>query len=140
MSNEETPELYYHGGYKYQTTRPFVIKTTIKPARNIETDWILLRTDGMLFFTKGYAWDGPSGPTIDTDSWMIPSLVHDGLCQLVSMGLLAKSWLTDIHLLMYRLCIRYKMLRARAWYSWKAVVAFYKPGMSKKKELCVGGE
>lgn len=32
---------------------------------------------------KGYCWDGPSGPTIDTDNFMRGSLFHDGWYQLM---------------------------------------------------------
>ena len=32
---------------------------------------------------KGYAWDGPSGPTFDTPAFMRGSLIHDALYQLI---------------------------------------------------------
>jgi len=39
-----------------------------------------------LLIERGYAWDGPSGPTFDTKDFMIPSLVHDALYQLLRNG------------------------------------------------------
>ena len=38
-------------------------------------------TDKSICFDRDYAWDGPSGPTIDTPDAMRASLVHDGLYQ-----------------------------------------------------------
>ena len=37
---------------------------------------------------NGYAWDGPSGPTIDTENSMRASLVHDVLYQGMREGML----------------------------------------------------
>ena len=42
-----------------------------------------LRHDGLLTIKAGYAWDGPSGPTFDTKSFMRGSLVHDVLYQIL---------------------------------------------------------
>jgi hypothetical protein len=36
--------------------------------------------------SKGYAWNGPSGPTLDTRNFMRGSLVHDALYQLMREG------------------------------------------------------
>ena len=58
----------------------------IKPAVDISTDWISLSKEGILSIRSGYAWDGPSGPTIDTKNTMRGSLVHDALYQLMREG------------------------------------------------------
>ena len=42
-----------------------------------------LNTKGHLIIKRSYAWDGPSGPTIDTKNFMRGSLVHDALYQLM---------------------------------------------------------
>jgi hypothetical protein len=44
-----------------------------------------------LIVKQGYAWDGPSGPTIDTKNFMRGSLVHDALYQLCREGFLEKN-------------------------------------------------
>ena len=48
-----------------------------------ETDCVTVRA--------GYCWDGPSGPTIDDDRAMRPSLIHDAYYQLIRMGLLPEG-------------------------------------------------
>jgi len=45
-----------------------------------------------LSIRDGYAWDGPSGPAIDTRNTMRASLVHDALYQLLRAGKLAPSF------------------------------------------------
>lgn len=42
-----------------------------------------LNAEGRLTIYRGYAWDGPSGPTIDTPNFMRGSLVHDCLYQMM---------------------------------------------------------
>jgi hypothetical protein len=63
--------------------------------REIETDWLWLGESGQLIVKKGYAWDGPSGPTIDTKNFMRGSLVHDALYQLMRLGKIDKNTYRD---------------------------------------------
>jgi len=46
---------------------------------------------GTLLIEKGYCWDGPSGPTFDTMTFMKGSCLHDALYQLMRMDLLPWS-------------------------------------------------
>ena len=75
--------IRYRSEYKYQLASDYRIKILIRPAANIVTDFIKLDTDGELTAKNGYAWDGPSGPVIDTKENMRASLVHDALYQLM---------------------------------------------------------
>lgn len=64
------------------------------PANEIETRYLWLGrgpTKQSLIVKAGYAWDGPSGPTIDTLNFMRGSLVHDALYQLMRLGHLDKN-------------------------------------------------
>ncbi len=84
--------IHYKKGYKYQLVKDKAFVTNVYPVENIVTDWIWLGVDGILLVKKGYAWDGPSGPTIDTPSFMQGALVHDALYQLGREGLLSEVW------------------------------------------------
>ena len=76
--------IRYRADYKYQLANDYSIKNiSIKPKSNIDTDFISLDVHGNLLIKKGYAWDGPSGPVIDTEENMRASLVHDALYQLM---------------------------------------------------------
>ena len=59
--------------------------------KDIKTDYIELTKNGRLTIKKGYAWDGPSGPAIDTRNFMRGSLVHDALYQLMRERFLKKK-------------------------------------------------
>lgn len=83
--------ILYKKGYKYQLIETFHFKINIKSSFEIVTDYIELTTKGDLTIKKGYAWDGPSGPTIDTLNFMRGSLVHDALYQLMREGHLTGS-------------------------------------------------
>lgn len=86
--------IQYKDGYKYQLESDYVYTLPdyfLPTWREIETDYLWY--DGALTFIvkKGYAWDGPSGPTIDTKNFMRGSLLHDGLYQLIREGYLNKK-------------------------------------------------
>ena len=78
--------IRYKSDYKYQLASDYEIDTPILPAEDIVTDFIELDYGGVLRVVKGYAWDGPSGPFIDTRENMRASLVHDALYQLMRNG------------------------------------------------------
>ena len=75
--------LRYRSGYKYQLATTYSMLITIKPKQDIKTEFIKLDTKGKLTIKKGYAWDGPSGPVVDTRENMRASIVHDALYQLM---------------------------------------------------------
>ena len=75
--------IRYRSEYKYQLANLYQIEIPTLPAETIETDFIKLGVDGELTVKKGYAWDGPSGPVIDTQENLRASLIHDALYQLM---------------------------------------------------------
>lgn len=76
--------ITYRSGYKYQLASNYSVPTgfTIDVAID-DGHFLKLDPDGRLHILKGYAWDGPSGPVIDTKENMRASLVHDALYQLM---------------------------------------------------------
>jgi len=79
--------IKYKSGYKYQLVSDFSVKIDIV-WYDISTDYITLNNKGVLTISKGYAWDGPSGPTYDSKNSLRASLVHDSLYQCMRLGLL----------------------------------------------------
>ena len=79
--------IKYKSGYKYQLASDFSVHIDIT-WYNISTDYITLDDKGVLTILKGYAWDGPSGPTYDSKNSLRASLVHDSLYQCIRLGLL----------------------------------------------------
>jgi len=85
--------MKYSDGYKYQLKEGKAFPTLIKPTRRLVTEFIILELSGLLIIKSGYAWDGPSGPTIDTPYFIVGSVAHDALYQLMRMDLLDhKRW------------------------------------------------
>jgi len=118
--------LKYRKGYKYQVYEDFRIQTAMKPVRAIITEFIVLDKDGSLKVCKGYAWDGPSGPAVDTKNFMVGSLVHDVFYQLMREGLLPGLNRNIADNELRRICIDRGMSRIRAnWVHW-AVKTFAK--------------
>jgi len=83
--------ISYKKGYKYQLYEDYSTEISIKPGNDIDSDYIALSGEGLILIKKGYAWDGPSGPTIDTPNFMRGSLVHDALYQLMREQKLVKE-------------------------------------------------
>ena len=117
--------IKYKCGYKYQLVDTAKFKTDIFPKNLIESDYIQLDVNGNLLIRAGYAWDGPSGPTFDTKSFMRGSLAHDALYQLIRENLLTVHdcrELADKEL--RKICIEDGMWRVRAWWVYRAVRMF----------------
>ena len=114
----KTKYIKYKAGYKYQLYEVYKDHISIRPEVDIVTRYILLSVTGELEIRYGYAWDGASGPTIDTLNSMRGSLVHDALCQLMRMDLLDRKWKTKIDLLFEEILIVDDMskCRARVWF------------------------
>lgn len=114
----ERKHIYYKKGYKYQLDQTYDDHITIRPEENIRTRYISLSVSGELEIRYGYAWDGASGPTIDTPSSMRGSLIHDALYQLMRMSLLDHKWKKAIDIMFEGTLVDDDMWswRARIWY------------------------
>ena len=120
--------IAYRGGYKYQIKESYAVVIDICPAAPIVTEFISLDPAGMLTIRAGYAWDGPSGPTIDTRSFMRGSLVHDSLYQLMREGHLDHKLHRDASdRVLQRLCREDGMWLPRAWWVYQGVHLFADP-------------
>ena len=71
---------------------PAVFQTQIKTANDITAPLVTLTADGQLTVDRYFAWDGPSGPTVDDPTNMRASLAHDALYYLMRLGLLDLLW------------------------------------------------
>ena len=116
--------IYYREGYKYQLAKEYAIKIDIKPISDIFTDYINLSIYGWLVIKAGYAWDGPSGPAIDTKNFMRGSLVHDALYALMREGKLDRCHKDDADRILEQLCKEDGMWGIRAWWVYVGVSKF----------------
>jgi hypothetical protein len=120
--------IAYKGGYKYQLKQNCAVEIEIKPEKPISTEFIELDAQGMLTIKRGYAWDGPSGPTFDTLTFMRGSLVHDALYQLMRGRHLDHNvYRATADRILQRICKQDGMWSVRAWWVYHAVRLFADP-------------
>lgn len=119
--------ITYKDGYKYQLKADYRMTVPITNDTLGRNDFIELHPDGTLIIKKGYAWDGPSGPTIDTKSFMRGSLVHDALYQLMREDLLNRKHKPAADQILHDICVADGMFPLRAWWVLKAVSWFGEP-------------
>ena len=102
-------------GYKYQLVAPYTHRTSLSgSSAHSRHAWIVLQDDGLLRLRKGYAWDGPSGPLVDTKNLMRGSLVHDALYQLMRESLLSIQRRREVDQLLREILLEDGMSRIRA--------------------------
>lgn len=127
--------ISYREGYKYQLAEDYQVAISIKPAEFIRTPYIRLDIDGMLTVCEGYAWDGPSGPTVDTKNFMRGSLVHDALYQLMRERHLDPEKLRNAaDLILQTICLEDGMSSVRAWWVYQGVRFGGGPASSSPEE------
>ena len=130
--------IRYRSEYKYQLAESYAIKIPIRPKDDIETDFINLDTDRNLQIKNGYAWDGPSGPVIDTDENMRASLVHDALYQLMrNKELSTRTHRKAADQLFKDICKDDGVSNFRASIYYKALRKFGKPAASPQNKKIV---
>lgn len=110
---------YTEIGSWYQLTENCVVPLQFCPPNNITSEFIEFLTSGVLTMRSGYAWDGASGPTVDTDNSMVGACVHDALYQLTREGLLSQEYRKQADEELRRICIEKGMseIRADMWYA-----------------------
>lgn len=96
----------------------------------VGNDFVKLAPRGLLIIAEGYYWDGPSGPTIDTEDFMRGSLVHDALYQLMREGFIDRGYRKHADKILYNICREDGMPWWRAQYVYRGVRWF--GGMSTK--------
>ena len=107
------PELLYTISTRSATTFIDVFVNTTERTRKLKIH-------------MGYAWDGCSGPTIDTEGTMEASLVHDALYQLIRLKSMPLSMRKPADKLFLHLLRRRGVNKIRRWYFYLAVRLFGK--------------
>ncbi len=116
--------IQYRGGYKYSLWEDYRVQIGIT-GYTVTHRLFTLAPNGWLTVFADYPWDGPSGPTIDTPSFMRGSLVHDALYEMLRLGLLPHD--PCFHLAnreLEKICREDGMWPCRARYVFRAVEDF----------------
>lgn len=118
--------ITYKDGYKYQLIVDYSIQTELKIEKDIDLGWLVMTHSGLLTIKRGYAWDGPSGPTLDTNTFMRGALVHDALYQLIRERVLLPINRKYADRLLKDICLEDGMNPVKAWIVYNAVRVFGK--------------
>ena len=113
--------IEYRAGFKYQLQTDYGVQLSFKPDKLIQAFYVVFYPDGRLIVKRGYAWDGPSGPTINTVNFMRGSLVHDVIYQLMRQGHLTKDYRLFADRELKKMCLEDGMWRIRAWWVFRAL-------------------
>lgn len=134
-------KLRWTEGYKYRTSETFWIFTNLRPFTEVTVGRITITTEGLMIIASGYSWDGPSGPTFDTKSFMPGGIVHDAgyevlrcpeklldrKCDIVRPGVeiihaaTHEQIRTELDLFLKEICLEDKMWPIRADYVHRGV-------------------
>ena len=117
----EIEKIKYRKGFKYQLAEIFAIQTDIKTGYDSDYEFLILAGSGILTIRAGYAWDGPSGPAIDTRNFMRASLVHDAFYQLMRVGVIGNNYRKKADYELYRMCREDGMTFIRAKWCYLAL-------------------
>ena len=116
--------ILYSEGWKYRLERQYDDVIPLRPPKDIKTDFVVLLRNGYLAIRRGFAWDGPSGPAIDTKTFMRASLIHDALYSLMRSGHLPVTLKDQADVILRVTCIEDGMNPIRAWWVYTAVKTF----------------
>ena len=117
----------YRKFYKYKLIKLYEISLPwLSDVKNGEVPGGWAKIDGsVLSIMENYCWDGPSGPTFDTKTFMRGSLVHDALYQLMREGvLISKYHRKKSDETMAKINKEDGMNKFRVWYTYAAVRMF----------------
>jgi hypothetical protein len=125
------PKIFYRElkKYKYQLENNYFVNIGIIPDKSIfepanGKEFLRLEGNGVLTIFAGYAWDGPSGPTIDSKNFLRGSLVHDAIYQLIRQKHLPESYRERADQILYEICLEDGMSKFRAKYVYTSVKLF----------------
>jgi len=116
-------KISYTGGYEYQLTDDYYhqLPADLFPEKSYSNRYFQCSGDGVLIIFSSYAWDGPSGPAIDTKNFMRGSLVHDVLYQAMRMECLTEDHKDAADRELQRICREDGMSKLRAWWVYQGV-------------------
>lgn len=113
--------IKYQKRFKYQLVEDYSGSIKGEFPNHVTHHYFTLNKDGSYLIFSGYAWDGPSGPTIDTSTFMRGSLVHDVLYQAIRLELIPLSFRKRADEILREVCLEDGMTRLRAWLVYRGV-------------------
>jgi len=114
----------------YELTKQLCCENTGIQGYSYASKVIKIDQNGCLKLSKGFRWDGRSGPALDTVNTLRSSAFHDALYELIIIAVLPKSVRVLADVLMRRIDKEDGVNFFRRWYSHIALRLF---GRGKQK-------
>ena len=132
MINNNVIKYYEVKNYRFQLAENAYLDL-YNEFPEVSYEWFLIK-DGKIYIYKGYAWDGASGPTIDTKDTIRASLIHDCLYQAMRLGLIEENYRKNADKELYN-----QMVSAGCWkfraFLWYISVRLFCSYFAKKGRL-----
>jgi hypothetical protein len=106
--------ISYKEGFNFQLENDYTVRINIS-TQECQSAFITLDTSGVLTIKKGYAWNGLTGPTIQTINGLRASLIHDALYQLMEESSLDRVYRINADIEFRNACLEDGMWKIRAW-------------------------
>jgi len=132
-------KIKYQNGFKYQLSYDYKVNLKSCLPRAVKFHWFSISEEGEITIKRGYAWDGASGPGIDTKTIMRGALIHDVLYQCLRLGLLPEDFRKTADEIMREVCLEDGMSKIRAWWVYRGLRmfgAFAADKKNKREVLC----
>ena len=119
----ESKHIHYFTHVKYVLSEDAWFLTPFRGYKG-KTEFVELFKSGWVCVQAGWAWDGASGPTIDTKSSIRASLAHDLGAMLMRQEILPRELWFQNDRMLERLCLEDGMWgwRAKAWRKFLSLV------------------
>lgn len=118
----ESEYVEYKSGYKYQFAADYVFPLPPGFPQSVYWQGEYIEVRGPLVkVIKSYSTDGPSGPTIDTDTFMRGAFEHDPLYQLLRLGVFPPEFREDADKWILERTKRSGMVWFRRWWVYKGL-------------------
>ena len=89
------PAFFVNKDGTYTLDGKYTAQTLLK-GHDAQNENCTLLPNGQLVINRGFVWDGPSGPAIDTANTLIPSAMHDALYGIISEQHLPAKFTRDL--------------------------------------------
>lgn len=100
--------------YKFLMRAPYAVQTDINCGHLAGNEFVRINPTGLLMMAEGYAWNGASGPAIDTVDFVRGSGAHDAVYQLIREGHLGMEHRKAADELLHRIVLEDNMWKIRA--------------------------
>lgn len=100
--------------YKFILRAPYSLRTNLSCGELVGNEFVKLSPTGLLLMSEGYAWNGASGPAIDTVDFIRGSGAHDATYQLFRDGMLSMDQRQAADKLLHTLVLEDGMWKIRA--------------------------